>query len=89
MLKCAKGEIIPKVQLILRQSGETPLEFMIIKMENVIVSGVNVSASANGDRPFEEVTLHFQRINVEYTPQKKDGSGDTAVIFNFDIPLNK
>jgi len=40
------------------------------------------------DRLTENVTLNFAKVNVDYTPQKADGSADTAIPFGWDIAAN-
>jgi hypothetical protein len=32
--------------------------------------------------------LNFAKVEVEYTPQKADGSGDPSIIMSFDIAQN-
>ena len=40
------------------------------------------------DRLTENVTLNFAKVNVDYTPQKADGSADTAIPFAWNIAAN-
>jgi type VI secretion system secreted protein Hcp len=50
---------------------------------------VNVTASANGDAPMETISIAFEKVEVEYTPQKSDGSADGAVSMKWNIKENK
>lgn len=40
------------------------------------------------DELIEQITLSFQRIKYEYTPQKPDGSGDSTITTGWDIQAN-
>ena len=52
--------------------------FWKIEMRQVTVTSVEWSAQA-GDSPEETIMLKYQEIEVEYRPQKKDGSLDAAI----------
>lgn len=53
---------------------DTYLEF---KLSNTIISSFQISSS--GERPTESLSLNFVELEMAYTPQKPDGSLDTAV----------
>jgi type VI secretion system secreted protein Hcp len=87
-LATAKGEHFPEVVLTVRKAGDKPLEYLIYKLKDVIVSGV--SSSTSGDNiPSEEVTLNFAKYEIEYTPQDSTGTAGTPVKANWDIKENK
>jgi len=57
-------------------------------MNDIIITSVTESGSS--DQPYAEtVSLSFAKVDVEYFPQKADGSLDTAVAFKYDIVANK
>jgi len=37
----------------------------------------------------EAVTLAFAKVDLEYRPQKQDGSLDAGIHFKYDIKANK
>jgi type VI secretion system secreted protein Hcp len=87
MLRTLNGEHIPKIEFIVEKptGGDKPFEFLRITFENVIVTSVSTGGSGGEDRLTENVSLNFQKVKVEYTPQKQDGSkGDTKTI-SWDI----
>jgi len=85
---CENGGHITKGLLTVRKAGKTPLEYIKIDMEEIIVTSVSTGGSGGEDRLTENVTLNFAKFKVTYTPQKADGSGDTPVDHTWDIPGN-
>jgi type VI secretion system secreted protein Hcp len=88
MLACANGKHFSEAHLVVRKAGEKPLEYLKIKMEDVIITSVTTGGSGGEDRLTENVSLNFAKFKVEYTPQKKDGSGDAPVTIGWDIAAN-
>lgn len=88
MLYCANGDHFPKARLIVRKAGKTPLEYILIDMEKVMVSSVSTGGSGGEDRLTENVSLNFAKVNVAYVQQKEDGSGEPAKNFLWDIAAN-
>lgn len=82
------GEHIPEATLVVRKAGKTPLEYIKIKMNDILVSSYSTGGSGGEDRLTENVTLNFAKVEVVYTPQKKDGSGEPAVTQSWDISKN-
>jgi len=84
----ATGEHIVKAQLIVRNAGGKPLEYIKIDMKDLIVSSYSTGGSGGEDLLTEQLTLNFAEIKVSYVPQNDDGSGAAAVDFAFNIPEN-
>jgi type VI secretion system secreted protein Hcp len=42
-----------------------------------------------GDVPFDSVALNFAKVEVEYKPQKPDGSAGAPERFGWDLKANK
>jgi type VI secretion system secreted protein Hcp len=83
MLKCATGEHIKEATLVSRKAGKTQQEYLIIKMNDILVTSVQTSGSS--EVPTESVSMSFSKIQLDYKPQKEDGSLDGAVPFVYDI----
>jgi type VI secretion system secreted protein Hcp len=80
------NELIKEATLTLRKSGKTPLEYLKIKIENGRVMSVDLEAgdTAGGSALFERVSLSFNKITVEYTPQGPDGQAQGGTSFEDD-----
>jgi type VI secretion system secreted protein Hcp len=83
MLKCATGDHIKEATLVARKAGKTQQEYLIIKLNEILVTSVQPSGSS--EHPTESVSLNFSKIQLDYKPQKEDGSLDGAVTFVYDI----
>jgi type VI secretion system secreted protein Hcp len=86
---CATGEHIKEATITVRKAGKGQQEFLIFKMNDIIITGVAPSGSGDGAATAESVTLQCSKIDVEYKPQKADGSLDAGVHFKYDIKGNK
>lgn len=89
MLDLLSGKHITDATFVIRKSGEKPLEYLQIKMTDVIISSINMGGSSGDDRPTETVTLNFAKFEVQYVPQKPDGTGDAPVKIGWDIAGNR
>jgi type VI secretion system secreted protein Hcp len=88
MQKLAKGEHITEGTLIVRKAGGKALEYIKLKIEEIIVTSVTTGGSGGEDRLTENITLNFQKFEFYYTPQKADGTGGTEKEFKYDIASN-
>jgi type VI secretion system secreted protein Hcp len=89
MKACATGSHIKDATITVRKAGKGQQEYLVIKMEDVVITEVMPSVSADGPITAEHVGLQFAKVQVEYKPQKADGSLDGAVVFKYDIKANK
>jgi type VI secretion system secreted protein Hcp len=86
---CATGEHIKEATITARKAGKGQQEFLIIKMNDVIITSVAVSGSGDTAAMAESVALRFGKVDLEYKPQKADGSLDAGLHFKYDIKANK
>ena len=89
MKACATGEHIKEATITVRKAGKGQQEFLIIKMNDVIVTSVHSGGSGDGGATGENVTLQFAKVDLEYKPQKADGSLDAGVHFKYDIKTQR
>ena len=72
-----------------RKAGKGQQEYLIIKMNDVIITGVSLNDGTERDTASETVSLAFAKVDFEYKPQKPDGSLDAGIHFKYDIKANK
>ena len=89
MLGCATGKHYKDAVLTARKAGKAQQEFLVFKFKDVIVTSYQTGGSAEGDVPVDQASLGFSTIQMEYKPQKSDGSLDTAVKAGWDLKQNK
>lgn len=88
MQKCCSGKHFPKAQLICRKAGDTPLEFLKVTMEEVLISSISSGGSGSESKMTENVTLNFAKVKVEYESQTSEGGGSGASELGWDIRGN-
>jgi type VI secretion system secreted protein Hcp len=89
MKACATGEHIKDATITVRKAGKGQQEYLVITMTDVIVTSVSTSVNAEGEATIEGVTLAFGKVDLEYKPQKPDGSLDAGLHFRYDLKGNK
>jgi len=89
MKACATGSHIKDATITVRKAGKGQQEYLIIKMTDIIITGVSPSGSGDSAATAESVALQFAKVELEYKPQKADGSLDAGVFFKYDIKSQK
>ena len=88
MKACATGDHIKEATITVRKAGKGQQEFLIIKMNDIIITSVNPSGSGEATTA-ENVALQFAKVDLEYRPQRADGSLDAGLHSKYDIEANK
>ena len=88
LLQCATGKHIPAGLITVRKAGDKPLEYLKIKLADILISGVQESGHGSADKLSENVTLNFAKFWVDYQEQKADGTGTPGGEMAFDIKAN-
>ena len=95
---CCKGTHISKLKLQVNRAGGDKVTYLVIDMEEVVISSVNFVAGGEkaaddkdvSDLPTEEIKFNFARIKTTYTQQKRtDGQGGGNVVGGWDRTANK
>ena len=85
---CATGTHIKDAIITHRKAGKGQQEYLIVKLNDVIITGVT-HGGASGQPFSESVSLAFAKVDLEYKPQKPDGSLDAGTHFTYDLKANK
>jgi type VI secretion system secreted protein Hcp len=88
MQACATGVHLKEATITNRKAGKGQQEYLIIKMNDVIVTSVTHGTSVNTDDN-EQVSLAFAKVALEYKPQKADGSLEAGIKFAYDLKAQK
>lgn len=84
----AKGTHLDKVVLMVRKAGEGQKKYILITMEEVLVTSLSTGGSGGEDRLTENVTLNFGKVAFAYTPQDAKGTVAGDKTFTYDIAGN-
>jgi type VI secretion system secreted protein Hcp len=87
MQACATGVHMKEATITHRKAGKGQHEYLIVKMNDVIITSVTHGDSESGHS--ENVSLAFAKVDLEYKPQKADGSLGAGIHFKYDIKANK
>jgi type VI secretion system secreted protein Hcp len=86
---CLTGKHLETATLVARKAGGTPLEYLRITMNDVIVTSVVPVVNTNMARLREGVSLSFAKVRVEYVIQNQQGGSAGTVEAGFDIQANQ
>jgi type VI secretion system secreted protein Hcp len=90
MKACATGQHIKTATLSARKAGKGQLDYLTFKFHDVLVSSIQTGGSEDTDvLPTDQVSFNFAKLEVEYKPEKADGSLGLAVQFRYDLKANK
>jgi type VI secretion system secreted protein Hcp len=87
-LACCNGKHIPEATLVVRKAGETPLEYLTIVMNEVMVTSYSTGGSGGEDRLTENVTLNFSKVKITYKEQAPAGTQAKAPSVSWNIAEN-
>lgn len=89
MLSCATGQHMKEGVLIGRKAGDKPLEYLKIKLTDILISGYQTGGSAGDVVPTDQFSLNFAKIEFSYTPQDPRGGEGKTVTTTYDLKAAK
>ena len=87
MKGCATGQHLKEATITHRKAGKGQQEYLVIKMNDVLITAVTDEDSKEAG--LETVSIVFAKVDLEYRPQKADGSLDAGIHFKYDIKAQK
>jgi type VI secretion system secreted protein Hcp len=87
-LACCDGKHFANATLVVRKAGEKPVEYLKIKIEEVLITSISTGGSGGEDRLTENVTLNFAKVSLDYVPQDEKGAAGTAIPMAWSIAEN-
>ncbi len=88
-LACASGQHLKDATFVARKAGKDEQEFLVYKFTDILVSSYQTGGAAGDMLPVDEVSLNFAKIEMEFRPQKGDGSLGPPVKGGWDVKKNK
>jgi type VI secretion system secreted protein Hcp len=85
---CATGVHLKEAMIVMRKAGETPHEFMHIKLNDVLIS----SYSLNGEGamiPTDSSAMAFMKVDFAFIPQTPTGGLGVPISVGWDLKANK
>jgi len=87
-LSCAQGKHLKEAVLTVRKAGGSQQEYLIIKLNDVLVSAYALGSVEGESEPHDAFSLNFIKLSYDYKPQKADGSLDAPVHAGWDLSRN-
>jgi len=88
MQSCATGTHLKEATITHRKAGKGQQEFFVIKLTDVLITSVQEGGGGDGSLS-EQVSLAFAKVDMQYKPQKADGSLDAGIHFKYDLKAQK
>ena len=85
---CATGQHIKLATLTVRKAGKAQQEFLVFKFHDLLISSYQ-AGGAEGSVPNDQCSFNYSKVEMEYKPQKPDGSLGAAETFKYDLKSNK
>jgi type VI secretion system secreted protein Hcp len=85
---CLSGAHISKAVLEARKAGGKPEKFLVVTLEDVLVSSYQTGGSWGDPIPVNQISLNFSRLSYEYLAQNAKGAMETAGTATYDIKKN-
>jgi type VI secretion system secreted protein Hcp len=93
MYSCCVGKHIPKAEIhCTKASGNDKggeLQYIVIKMDDVIISSVSTGGSGGEDRLTENVSLNFAKVEYQYTVQTAQGGAGAKPKVTWDVKAGR
>ena len=92
MQHCMSGNHIKKATVFGRKQGgkdEGQVDFLVITLEDLIVSSVATGGSEGSGIPSESVSLNYAKVKIEYAAQKAKGGLEAYSTAKWDLKTNK
>jgi type VI secretion system secreted protein Hcp len=89
ILHCAQGTHFDDATITVREAGgQTPVEFLIIKMTQVFIDQITWGESSGGGKPTENVHISYATIDCTYWSQNAQGGKDKKTEIGWDVKAN-
>ena len=85
----ANGTHVKEAILTARKAGGDQQEYLKIKLQDLLISSYQLGGQTSADViPTEQVSFNFAKIQFNYSPQKSDGTLDSALSAGWDVKAN-
>jgi len=85
---CSAGQHIGFVNLTVRKAGGEALEYLIIRLEDVLITSFDIGGEPKDDQVQETIRLNYARASITYTPQEASGAGGGKITGGWNLKEN-
>lgn len=87
MAALVTNDEVKEAKLTMRKAGSEQMDYFLVTLQKARISSVDHTTDAAGNTT-ETVTLQFNKVSVEYRPQKTAGSRGASMTFEDEILNN-
>ena len=88
--KCAKGAVIPEVEIdVTRNVGGYPITVIRYVLKNVMLTSFISTAGTSEEPPMDTFTLNYEEIKVTYTELDDEGGSKGNVEWEYKLELGE
>jgi type VI secretion system secreted protein Hcp len=84
MAALATNDEVKEAKLTMRKAGAEQVDYFLVTLQKARITSVEHATDAAGNT-LETVTLQFNKVSVEYRPQKSAGSRGASMTFEDEI----
>jgi len=88
-LHCATGKAAKEAVLAVRRAGAKQDDYLVVRLKTVRITSYDQTASGEDDTPLDDVSLAFDRLELEYRAQDPKGTLGSPVKTGWDLKQNK
>ena len=88
-LHCATGKAAKEAVLAVRRAGAKQDDYLVLRLKTVRITSYDQTASDEDDTPLDDISLAFDRIEVEYRAQDPKGTLGPPVQAGWDVKQSK
>jgi type VI secretion system secreted protein Hcp len=83
---CCMGKHFPKAAVTLHKAGgDAAVDYLKYAFEKVFIQSIDWSGSSGGDdRPIEQLSFAYGKVEITYTPQTETGAKGSPVVASWD-----
>jgi len=78
------GKHIAEAKIVVRSAGGNPVEYLKYTLKDIMVSSYSTGGSSGEDRPTENVSFSYGKVEVEYTELNPDGTPKQVIVQGWD-----
>ncbi|MET0335229.1 MAG: type VI secretion system tube protein Hcp [Rhizobacter sp.] len=84
MAALTTNDEVKEAKLTMRKAGAEQIDYFLVTLQKARISSVDHSSDGHGNT-LETITLHFNKVSVEYRPQKSAGGRGASMTFDDEI----
>ncbi len=74
-----------KAELTMRRAGGEAQKYLMVRLDNVLLTEVRLEFHESGKLPLESVKLSFEKIEVEYVAQAGTGLKGVSKVWTYEL----